>query len=332
MAHKQRYHQLSFDERDRIAVYRAQRLSISEIARRLGRDKSTISRELKRNKAPVYNAYGACRAEKAARARKQRAGHRPRLKNAMIRSYVTTHLRLGWSPEQIAGRLHVDHPGLSVCPESIYRFIYDPAIRRQENFVPYLVRTHKRRLCCGHRHTHRDLHIPDRISLLRRPTVVDARRQFGHWESDTVTAARNSRAALSVSVERTSRLTKIAKLPRRTARNVRIALTRRLSQYPAHARRTITYDNGQENVEHGRVNKVLGTRSFFCEPFHSWEKATVENTIGIIRRTYPKRTNFDAVSAAQLKHLERRLNNRPRKVLHYRTPREVFNHRVALAH
>ena len=106
----------------------------------------------------------------------------------------------------------------------------------------------------------------------------------------------------------------------------------RESLYPKTVRRTITYDNGPENVEHAAINKVLGTRSFFCEPFHSWEKATVENTIGIIRRTYPKKTNFDAVSKAAVKRVERRMNNRPRKILNCQTPREVFNQRVALAH
>ncbi len=331
MAHTRQYHQLSLEERDHIAVYWAQGLSRCEIARRLKRNNGTISRELKRNKAPIYNAYGACSAEKRARDRKRKAGHRPRLKNATIRSYVKRHLRLGWSPEQIAGRLDRRHPEMSICVESIYRFIYDPKTRQQENFVTYLVRAHKRRLLRGHRHTHRDLHIPERISILQRPKAVAARRQFGHWESDTI-IARGSQSALGVIVERTSRLSKISKLPRRTARNLRSALTRSLSHYPQHARRTITYDNGQENVEHIAVNKVLGTRSFFCEPFHSWEKATVENTIGIIRRTYPKKTNFDGVSNTSIKRLERRLNNRPRKILNYQTPREVFNRRVALAH
>lgn len=330
MAPIRQYHQLSLDERDQLAAYRAEGLSICEIARRLKRNKSTISRELGRNKAPIYNAYGACRAEREARARKQRAGQRPRLKNAKIRSYVTRRLRLRWTPEQIAGGLHKSHNDLSICVESIYRFIYDRRIRCQENFVPCLVRAHKRRFQRGHRHTHRDLHIPERISILERPKVVDARRQLGHWESDTV-IARNSQSALNVMVERTSRLTKIQKLTRRTAKNLRTAITRSLSQYPKALRRTITYDNGQENVEHTIVNNVLGTRSFFCEPFHSWEKGTVENTIGIIRRTYPKKTNFDAVSATDIKRLERRMNNRPRKILNYRTPREVFNQSVALA-
>ncbi len=323
------YHQLSLEERDHIATYRAQGLSVCEIARRLHRDKSSISRELKRNESPIYGAYGACRAQKEAQRRKRDAGRRPRLKNAKIRTYVKRHLRLSWSPEQIAGRLRQQHPQLRVCVESIYRYIYDHRTRRVENFVPYLVRAHKHRLQRGHRHTHRDLHIPERISILERPRYVDARRHTGHWESDTV-IARHSQAALSVTVERKTRFTKIHRLERRTARDLRVALTRTLSQYPRHLRRTITYDNGQENVEHTIVNKVLGTRSFFCEPFHSWEKATVENTIGIIRRTFPKKTNFDHVSAADIKRLERRLNNRPRKILDYRTPREVFNRCVAL--
>ena len=331
MAHNRTYHQLSLEERDSIALFRSQGLSLCDIARRIHREKSTIGRELKRNQALLYNAYGAGSAHHRARLRKHNAGKRLRLKNARIRHYVQQHLRMEWSPEQIAGRLHQRSPQLSICVESIYRFIYDPMIRRQENFVPYLVRAHQRRQLRGHRHTHRELHIPDRICITQRPAIITSRRQFGHWESDAV-IARSSRAALSVSVERTSRLTKIAKLPRRTARDVRLALTKRLSQYPNHARRSITYDNGQENVEHTVTNTVLKTRSFFCQPFHSWEKATVENTIGIIRRTYPKKTNFDAVSQTDIKRLERRLNNRPRKILHYKTPREVFNQRVALPH
>ncbi|MGB2869759.1 MAG: IS30 family transposase [Bacteroidota bacterium] len=331
MAQKKHYHQLSFEERDHLALCRAQGLSLGEIAKRLHRNKGTISRELSRNGGQIYDRYGACKAEHRARDRKRRAGERPRLKTNFLRSFVKRHLRKGWSPEQIVGQLRRKYPGRSVCVESIYRFVYDGRVRRQENFVPYLVRAHKRRLQRGHRHTHRDLHIPERISILQRPRVVDQRRQFGHWESDTV-IARRSQAALSVTVERVSLFTKIAKLPRRTAKHLRIALARSLSQYPRSARRSITYDNGQENVEHMCINKILGTRSYFCEPFHSWEKALVENTIGIIRRTYPKKTNFDHVTNADVKRLERQLNNRPRKTLNYRTPREVFNLRVALPH
>ena len=331
MAQTQCYTQLTQEERDTIATLYAQRVSLSEIARQLPRNKSTISREISRNKAPMRRVYGACRAHNKAKDRKQQAGQRPRLKNSTIRNYVKQHLRMEWTPEQIAGRLRLKYPQYSICVESIYQFIYEPEVRRNENFVAVLPRAHRIRNRRGQRKTHRIPHIPERKSILERPEVVQNRKQAGHWETDTV-IARTSRAALLASVERKSRYTKLAKLKRRTAKQVRISLNRSLCQYSKHLRRTITYDNGQENVEHINVNKILGTRSYFCQPFHSWEKGTVENTIGIIRRTFPKKTNFDLVTSADVKRLERKLNNTPRKILHYKTPKEVFDLIVALPH
>ena len=140
------------------------------------------------------------------------------------------------------------------------------------------------------------------------------------------------RSGLSVLVERKSRMVKISKVRARTARNISKATIRRLARYPKGLRRSVTYDNGQENVEHSRVNTILGTRSYFCEPYHSWEKGTVENTIGIIRRELPKSTNFDLVSERHIKIIERRMNNRPRKVLHFNTPNEIMRRGVALQH
>jgi len=331
MAQPRCYNQISQEERDAIAALYAQRVSLSEIARELKRNKSTISREISRNKAPIRRVYGACRAHNKAKERKIQAGQRPRLKNAIIRNYVKQHLRMEWTPEQIAGRLRIKYPEHSICVESIYRFIYDPGVRRQENFVAVLPRAHRIRNYRGQRKTHRKLKIPERISIIERPEAVQHRNQAGHWETDTV-IARTSTAALLATVERKSRYTKLTRLKRRTAQQVRITLNRSLSQYEKHLRRTITYDNGQENVEHMIVNKTLGTRSYFCQPYHSWEKGTVENTIGIVRRTYPKKTNFDLVSAKDVKRLERKLNNTPRKILHYLTPKEVFDKIVALPH
>jgi len=331
MAHQHCYIQLTQEERDCIAALYAQRVSLSEIARQLHRNKGTISRELSRNKAPIRRVYGACRAHTKAKDRKQQAGRRPRLKNTTIRNYVKRHLRMEWTPEQIAGRLRLKYPGYSICVESIYQFIYDPEVRRTENFVELLPRSHRIRNRRGQRKTHRMLHIPERKSILERPEIVQNRKQAGHWEADTV-IARTSRAALLATVERKSRYTKLDKLARRTAKHVRISLNRSFCQYPKKLRRTITYDNGQENVEHITVNKILGTRSYFCQPYHSWEKGTVENTIGIVRRTFPKKTNFDRVSHSDIKRLERKLNNTPRKILHYQTPKEVFDKIVALPH
>lgn len=330
MAHTT-YSQLSLEERDRIAAFRAQGHSLGEMATRLQRNKSTISRELRRNGGTVYWSYGAGTADRRARQRKYLAARRPRLKDAQIRTYVHRKLRQGWSPEIIAGRLPMTHPELSISPEAIYQYVYQPEIRRQENLIPCLVRAHRQRQLTGHRHTHREPHIPGRISIRQRPAGVHTRTQFGHWESDGV-QSRRCLSSLHVMVERKTRFTKISKLPRRSARHTRNAITRTLSRYPRCARLSITYDNGSENVEHREVNRVLNTKSFFCEPFHSWEKGTVENTIGLVRRDYPKKTNFDIVSSRDVKRLEHKLNNRPRKVLQFKTPKEAFNHSVALAH
>jgi len=314
---------LTPEERDEIAIMRAQGQSLNDIAQKLQRPKSTISRELQRNRSPVYNVYLPHRAQQRAMERKSSAHQRPRLKNRKIRQYVTRKLKQGWSPEQIAGRLPTEHPLLSISHEAIYQYLYDTRVRQDENLVPYLARAHRRRQQKGHRHTHRSSHIPHRISIDDRPVSIATRKQFGHWETDSV-VSRQSTAALNVSVERKSRFTKITKITQKSARQTRCALTRTLSRLPVHARRTITYDNGSENVDHCRVNDVLGTRSYFCNPYRSWEKGTNENTIGLIRRVYPKKTNFHHASSNDIKALERRLNNRPRKCLSFKTPLEAF--------
>jgi len=216
-------------------------------------------------------------------------------------------------------------PHEHVSHETIYQWIYTEA----RHHIRHLARAHRRRLRRGYSRKHTKAHIPGRIPLDRRPQAVAARRQIGHWETDTV-VSRQSVAALQVVVERVTRYTKMKKLSRRSDPQMRIGLTRTLSRYPRPVRRTITYDNGSENTEHQQVNAVLGTRSYFCAPFHSWEKATAENTIGLVRRWLPKKTNFATVSVGTVKAIERWLNNRPRKCLDYKTPAEVFRASVAL--
>ena len=325
------YCQLSLEERDRLAIFRALGLSINEMARRLERNKSTVSRELQRNSGAVYKSYGGGSADHRARQRRQEASRRERLRNPRIRAYVHCKLRLGWSPEQIAGRLPQVIPGLSVSHEAIYQYIYHPMIRREENLVPCLARAHWRRQQKGHRHTHRDPHIPERISIRQRPADIGQRKQLGHWENDLI-ISRRSPVALNILVERKSRFTKIAKVAHHTPHETRCAITKILSRYPKHARRSITYDNGHENLHHRQVNAVLGTVSYFCEPYHSWEKGTVENTVGLVRRVFPKKTDFARINTKAIKRLEQRLNNRPRKSLYFKTPKEVFSEAVALQH
>jgi IS30 family transposase len=247
------------------------------------------------------------------------AHQRERLKNENIRQYVEDALSLQWSPEQIAGRLPASIKGQTISHEAIYQYIY----KEKRELVTFLPRHHRKRQIRGHSRKHRNSHIPNRISIEERPKLVEKRRQAGHWERDSL-VSRASKACLSVIIERKSRYTLIDKLERRTAEAVRLAVIARLQAFPRHLRRTLTYDNGSEHAEHELINRALGTKSYFCHPYSSWERGTNENMNGLIRRFLPKKTDFFDVSPAYVKQIEFLLNNRPRKCLNFKTPAEVF--------
>ena len=319
-----KYKHLSCEERDRIAVLRAKGCSYGSIARAIDRDKTTVFRELNRNRSPVYNVYLPHLADKRAKDRKSKSGERQRLKSSITRRYVATKLKIGWSPEQISGTLRKKYPKRSVSYEAIYQYIYDKKTRKRVNLDVYLPRAHKKRKLFGRGHHHKNKpHIPRRVSIDKRPKIVDKRTQPGHWEADTV-ISRQSKKALVVSLERKSRMIHIDKLTAKKSRKLVKAITGRLKHYPKGLRRTITYDNGSENVEHEKINKTLGTKSYFCNPYHSWEKGSIENVIGLIRRFLPKKTDFAIITHNRLRKIENLINNRPRKCLDYQTPREVM--------
>lgn len=173
----------------------------------------------------------------------------------------------------------------------------------------------------------------DRVSIDERPCYINERKQPGHWEADLLIG--RGKSALQVVVELKTRFTpplragagftKLAKIPDKTAISSSSALFSALSSLPKNFLQSITYDNGSENVQHNVLNNSLGTSSFFCNPYHAWEKGTVENTNSLIRRSLPKRTNFDTISDTDISKVESWLNNRPRKCLGFSTPNEVFN-------
>lgn len=321
------YTHLSQDERDMIAVLRGEGHTLRFIAKKMKRDPGTLSRELKRNAPPVHTGYYLPhKANERAVLRNQKSHQRERLKNPQIRSYVRRRIKAGWSPELTAGRWNTLHPESPISYEAIYQWIYADA----RDLIPYLVRAHKKRERRGYSRKHKKSHIPNRISISERPKDATFRTSVGHWETDTA-VSRQSKAALQVSAERKTRYTRIGKLPAKTARAMRVALTRRLSRIPTDMRKTITYDNGSENTDHEETNRILGTQSYFCEPYHSWEKGTVENTIGLVRRFLPKKTDFAIVSSKDIRKIEYWLNNRPRKCLNFKTPAEAMKaERVAL--
>lgn len=320
------YQHLSANERDRVAVLKARGWSVRAIARQLARPASTVSRELRRNGAPVYRSvYLAHRAHVRARARARRAVCHGRLRDRWVRYYVTRQLQRGWSPELIAGRLRRLRPAQAVSHETIYSWIYHQA----RHLIAALPRRHRRRRRRGYSRKHRTTHIPGRMPVDQRPAAANARRRIGDWEADTM-VTRQGPAVLQVVVDRKSRYTLLNRLPHRTARAMRTTLTRALAQLPRRARRTLTYDNGSENAEHQRLNAHLAMRSYFCTPYTSQERGTVETTAGLVRRFFPKGTNFGTLRPSTIKAVERWLNHRPRRILGFQTPAEVFRSSVAL--
>jgi len=278
---------------------------------------------LKRNNSRI--GYFPHKAQEKAEKRLKECHKKKRLKTYAIRLDVEKMLMKGWSPEIIAGRLKRLNGGRRVIShESIYQWIYKEA----PYLKGYLVRGQEKRYPRNYSRGKR-IKIPNKVSIKERPAEICERKEVGHWESDLMIAA-GSKPALQVNVERLSRYIRLSKLKDKTALANREALCLKLKSYPAWMKRSITYDNGSENTEHEIVNKRIGTRSYFCEPYHSWEKGTVENTNGLIRRFFPKRTNFGKISEERIKEVETWLNDRPRKCLGFKTPAEVFNAFVAL--
>lgn len=319
---KIRYKQLKVEEREKISIFRAEGRSVRDIARLLGRHHSTIIREIERNGAPVNHGYYLPhRAQERSQFRKQDAGKRKRLKSKTIQHYVKDRLKIGWSPEQIAGRISDDLHGATISYEAIYQYIYTKALHLRK----YLVRRHRKRLPKNYSRKYQNSRIPYRISIDERPFHINNRSNFGHWEADSAVSKKDT-VRLNVIVERKSRFVQITKMNNGSPRATRYAIIERLSPLSNDAKKSITYDNGTENFHHQRINKILGTESYFCHPFHSWEKGTVENTIGLIRRFIPKGTDIAPLQNRTIKRIENTLNNRPRKCLGFRTPAESFHY------
>jgi transposase, IS30 family len=315
------YSHLSLYEREQIFVYKRQGKSRREIAKLLKRSPSTISRELNRNSHihPLMTGYLGASAHLQAKTRKAQAGRRDRLKDERIRAYVKQQIEIGWTPEIIAHCVSKVFPGLSISHEAIYQYIY----HAWPEGIYYLPRKHVKRLFRGYKNNKNRCPIPNRTDISKRPVKVNNRKVFGHWESDTIESDQ-SKVIINVIKERRSRLVKITRLENKKADLTTQSIINRLQTLPSKARQSITYDNGSENYFHEKVNKALNSKSYFCQPYHSWEKGAVEQINGLIRRFIPKKTNLAIFSQGDLDYIEKLLNDRPRKCLGYKTPAEVF--------
>jgi len=324
------YKQLSLEERDRITAMKYQDWTNTDIANALGRSKSTLTREFQRNSTPAYKVYLSHRAHARAVTRKQEAGSRPRLKNEQIVTYVRNNLEQGLSPELIAGRMGLDHPGLEISHEAIYQYIYHPKTEGRVELIGHLVRGHRKRKTKGIGRKERKTKIPNRIPIEQRPVSVDNRSRFGHWEGDSL-VSRKSFVALNSLVERKSRLLFLTRLKRKSAEQTKNAVIGRLQDLPENARRTLTLDNGSENAQHEAITEAIGMQCYFARPYASWQRGTNESVNGLVRRYFPKGTDFSKITDKQVAKVESLINNRPRKCLGYKTPLEVASAFVALA-
>lgn len=298
--------------------------SLRTIARFLGRHVSTLSRELKRNETATID-YSPLRAHRMARERFKTSHKRLRLKDEELREKVEELLKQKWSPEIISGSLKREAGKKVISPEAIYQWIYADA----RHLIPKLSRQRRHRRQRAKKPWPRRELIPGRISIHKRPEEVDSRDKVGHWEADLVVGP--GRTALQVMVERKTRFTRVKKIPDHTAASAYRALNEMFSSVPEEARNTITYDNGFENALHEKLNVQLNLRSYFCDPYSSWQKGTVENTNGLIRRHLPKRTDFSRILEAEIQRIESWLNHRPRKCLDFQTPAEALRQSVAIA-
>lgn len=236
-----------------------------------------------------------------------------------MRIYVAKKLKKRWSPELIAGRLNKEMQRHRTNYESIYKYIYED----HPEYIKYLVRQNRVRKRRGQSKSHKSSHIPYRIGIDKRPKIVEKRVRFGDWETDTA-VSRQSKSAMLIGAERKSRYIELKKLRRNGPAENNKKTIMILKKYPKRYRLTITRDNGKENVWHQEVNKKLGTKSYFTNPYHSWEKGLVENRIGVVRIWLPKKTDFAKVSTSKLKRIQDLINDRPMKVLKFKTPKEVF--------
>lgn len=294
----------------------------------LGRPASTISRELKRNskRTPHWaGGYEPVRAHSLAQRRRRWGGRYKLARQPVLRGLVRDGLAMGWSPEQIAGRLAQRHGSTVISHEAIYRFIYHRSAQK-DYWHRLLPHAKHRRGWLGARGGSSVEHIKDRVPIAARPAHVAARTQPGHWETDLIVFS-NKKDNVLVTQERVSRFVVLAGQSDKTARRTANNLVRWFATLPAHLRHSLTQDNGTEFAHHYRLNSELAMKTFFCDPHRPWQKGGVENMNGRLRRWLPLKTDPKTLTPPRLQAIADRMNNTPRKCLGYKTPAELFlNH------
>ena len=332
-----RYQRLNSSERERISRWLAKRKKLRWIGRKLKRDPSTISREVKAGSRNRWT-YRATIAEKRAKrnARRRKKGKHKLILHAKLRHYVHAKLRLHWSPDQIVQSLMRDYPRsktMRVSSEAIYNYLFVlPRGELKRELLECLRRKHKRRYRRSFRAklAESPRGIEDMLSIEERPKEVADRTIPGHWEGDLL-IGKNRQSAIGSLVERTTRTLILIRLKNRSAPEVRHAFARAAKKLPKELRLSMTYDQGREMAEHKLFTKETKMKVYFAHPASPWERGTNENTNGLIRDFWPKGTDFSKISRCQIKRVQHLLNGRPRKTLNWKTPYQAFKQLAGVA-
>jgi len=322
-----KHRRLSLKERVIIQTLLKEEKSKSYIANKLGRSRSTIGREVNKFVTQQGELYDADLAHWCAKEDYLNKRNLDKISTyKALKFFVYKGLLSNWTPEQISGRLkelYPNNPIMSISHEAIYKHIYTrPQASLNKKLIKLLVRKktrrrpHKKRRGGGSK-------IINQVSIDNRPKHIENRLEIGHWEGDLV-IGKGQKSAIGTIVERKSRYTLIIKLKSRKADEIQKMFSKKLNKLNTIFKKSMTYDNGIEMAKHQKITQKTGMKIYFAHPYSSWERGTNENTNGLIRRYFPKGTDFNKVEEKKLLKIQEKLNNRPRKIIGYKTPNEIM--------
>lgn len=326
---KSKFARLDHYERVEIYKYLALNKSISEIARTLGRHKSTISRELKHFKGKAYDYMEASCLAVSSQSRR-RFGKNKMNQNPALKAYVLSRLKKKWSPDQISVSLSMEYPNdtsMQLSHESIYFYIYIHCKKSLREELTKELRQQRKFRGNVRRGSDKRTTIPDAIRIDDRPPEVNGREFPGHWEGDLI-LGKDRLSAIGTLVERTTRSLILVHLKGKDSRTVRLAFEKKFKALPETMKKSLTYDNGVEMAQHKLFTKHTKVDVYFTHPYSPWERPTNENTNGLLRQYFPKGMDLSNVTKEQLQFVQDEMNERPRKTLGYKSPAQVFDEMI----
>jgi IS30 family transposase len=312
------YTHLSITDRRRLSVFIEMGLSMTEIAQKLSRSRSTLYRELNRNKEPEGYSPGAAQLKTQDRKKEGRAGKLHT--NSALHEYIVRALKKGWSPEQISGRMRFQKINYYACPETIYQYIYR---QKHEKLYQYLTYKKPKRRKRYSRKEQQCRYGEIRL-ITQRPENISTRARFGHWEGDTIAFSGTKEKVVTTLVERKSRLVYLVKNNRKFSRGVMNGIKEKFETLPKKMCKTITFDQGTEFADYRHLEQHMTCRVYYCETHSPWQKGSNENMNGRLRRYLPRSIEIARLTQAELDQIAEKMNRCPRKCLGFKTPNELF--------